>query len=105
LRRITPDVEEFLPTHIAAGKRELHTGKDIAVRGNVAGGVTGATGETFHDVFPRCRRRSAEFFHVAHQFRVVEDLLEFRPRNSQGEDGCISVHFWRDGRVEGVENS
>ena len=35
----------------------------------------------------------------------MENLLEFRPRNSQGEDGCVSVHFWRDGGVERVGDS
>jgi len=79
---MVPDIEEFLPTHVAAGQRELYTGKHIAVRRNVAGGVTGATRETLHDVFARCRRRSAEFFYVANQFLAMEDVLDVRPRNS-----------------------
>jgi len=77
-------------------KRKLHTGKHVAVGRNVAGGVTGAARDTVHDVFARRGWRSTEFFHVAHQFLIMEDLLEIRPRNSQGDDGCISVHFGRD---------
>src|ERR1017187_9689686 len=88
-----PDVEELLPTDIAAGKRKLHARKHVAIRRDVAGSVTGTTRKTVQGVFARCRRRSAEFFHVAHQFLVMEDLLEVRTGNSQGEDGCVSVHF------------
>jgi len=80
LGRMAPDVEEFLPPHIAAGKRKLHTGKHVAVGRNVAGGVTGAARDTVHDVFARRGWRSTEFFHVAHQFLIMEDLLEIRPR-------------------------
>src|ERR1022692_2132903 len=100
-----PDVEELLPTDIAAGKRKLHARKHVAIRRDVAGSVTGTTRKTVQGVFARCRRRSAEFFHVAHQFLVMEDLLEVRTGNSQGEDGCVSVHFWRDGGVKRLSNS
>src|SRR5580693_1825351 len=102
---MVPDVEEFLPPHVTAGKRKLHTGKHIAVRRNVAGGVTGAAGETIHNVFAGGRWRSAEFFYVAHQFLVMQDLFEFGPRNSQGEDGSVSIHLWRDRGIESVSDS
>jgi len=55
--------------------------------------VTGAARDTVHDVFARRGWRSTEFFHVAHQFLIMEDLLEIRPRNSQGDDGMYLRPF------------
>ena len=75
------------------GKRELHAREDVAVRRNVAGGVPGAAREAVHNVFAGRGRRRAEFFHVADQFLVAEDLLELRSRDAQREDGCVSVHL------------
>ncbi len=67
--------------------------------------MAGAARETIHDVFARRGRRRAEFFHVAHQFLVMEDLLEVRPWNSQRENGSVAVHLWRDSGVERVGDS
>ena len=105
LRGMAPDVEEFLPPHIAAGKRKLHTGKHVAVGGDVAGGVAGTARETAHDVLAGRRRGSAKLFHVAHQFLVVEDLLEVGPRNAQGENGSVTVHLRSNSGVERVTHS
>src|ERR1700680_4944608 len=100
-----PNVQKLLLPEVAAGKRKLDAGEDVAVRRNVAGGVTGAARETLHDVFARWERRGAKFLHVAHQFLATENLLELRPGNAQGEDGCVSVHFRGDGGVKRVGNS
>src|SRR5580704_4102789 len=45
---ILPDVNELLPADISAGKWELHARKDIPVRRDVAGGMTGAAGIAIH---------------------------------------------------------
>src|SRR4029077_6465213 len=98
------DIDELLLPEVAARKRELHAGENIAVGRNIAGGVTGAARETVHDVFARRRWWGAEFLHVPHQLLASEDLLEIRPRNAQREYGCISIHFRRDGGVKGIGN-
>jgi hypothetical protein len=77
-----PNFSELLPPQISAGQRKLHAGKDVAVRRDVAGCMTGAARETVHDIFAGRGRRGAEFFHVTYQFLVAENLLELGAGNS-----------------------
>ena len=80
LTRIAPDVEKGLQSHIAAGERELHAGKNIAVWRNVATGMSGATWQGFEVVFIRTTRGGAEFFDISNQSLIPKNLLKSATR-------------------------
>ena len=77
-RRVLPDVDEFLPPHVAAGQRKLHAGKNISIGRDVSQGVTRAAWISFHHVFVRRRRRGAKFLYISHQALIVKYPAQLR---------------------------
>jgi len=75
-------VEEALLPDISRRQRKLNTGKDVAVRRNIATGVAGAARQIFQRVFVT-GGDGAEFFCVADQRSIAEDLAQFIPANAQ----------------------
>jgi len=105
LVRVAPDVHEFLPAHIAAGQRELHAGKQIAVWRDVTGRVARAARKLLQDIAACTDWRGAEGVDVAYQIRVTEYALQLRHAKAQAKDVAVAVHHWRDGGVDSVSSA
>src|SRR5579863_2973659 len=103
--RILPNINEPLLSHITAWQRKLYTRKDVPVRGDIAKGVSGATGISVHHIFPRSRRRGTEFLHVVHQRRILKGPTNVRTGSAQVQDGSVAVHFRSDGWIERVRHA
>ena len=97
-----PDVDEFLPPHVAAGQRELHARKNLSIGRNVGQSVTRTARISFHHIFVRRRRGSAEFLDLPNQALIVKDSVQFRTGDTQIQDRGVTVHFRSDGRVQSV---
>ena len=105
LGRVLPDVDELLSPHVAAGKGKLHAGENISVGRDVSQGVTSAARISFHHIFVRRRRGSAKFFDVPYQALIVKDAVQLRAWNTQTQNGSVTIHLRRDGRVQSVGNA
>src|SRR5215469_12668450 len=77
LRRITPDIDEFLTSQIAGWQRKLHTRKHISVRRNVAGCVPTTERKPLHHTLPRGWGGEKNFLNITNKSGVVKNLLEF----------------------------
>src|SRR5205085_7630110 len=82
----TTDIQELLPSHIAAGQRELHAGEYISIRRDIAGGMPGAARVFLEIVRTGRTGRKAELVEVSDQRLVVKNAIEFMARNSESEN-------------------
>src|SRR5512133_1534303 len=104
-RRMPPNLHKLFATKISAGQRELHAGKNIAVRRDVTGGVARTAGISVHYVFVRSCGWSTKFSNVANQFFVLENAAQLSGGRTQSEDGGVAVDLGRDGRIQGIGNA
>src|SRR5206468_7115237 len=96
---VLPDVNETPRSHVAGRKRKLDAGKDVAVGRHIATSVAGAAWQVLQRVLIVGRDR-AEFFYVAYQRRITEDLPQFFLTHAQTENAAVAIHHGRNGGIE-----
>ena len=102
LRRMIPDIQEFLLTNIAGWQGKLHAGKNISVGRNVAERMARAAGVAFKVFLRRRFWGSAKLFLIADQRRIMENLRQFFARDAQREHRSVAIHHGGDGGIESV---
>src|SRR5450432_2546249 len=76
LRRIPPNLQKLLLTHVTAGKRKLHARKYFTAWRDIARGMPRAARESFHRAFVNLRGRRANLCYVAHQGGILKHAAQ-----------------------------
>src|SRR5215472_17696205 len=101
--RMPPDVDEALLPHVSRWKRELDAGKYIPIRGNIAGGMTRATGQSPQGILIRSGN-GTEFIDIFHQVPIPKNLAKRVSADSKPQDRTVPIHHGWNGGVQRALN-